>query len=181
MDRGARETWNVTNPASDLARIDLASSNYGARVGYGFGSNASNDSFVRVDRIPRIDYPGRHNTYSGGPAKAGPSTLGLSPFVACSINCLSYLSPPTTTCSTCPTGATSSPIRYYLAGTGRRNFYEHWCRCLTPAKCYTDGSHRKPLLQVIGDTGTFHGWVGVEASNSTANTGYFSVFYHVAV
>ena len=178
---GVQETWNVSNPVADLARIDLVSSTYGARVGYGFGSNASNDSYVRVDQIPRQTYSGRHHSYNGGPAATGPSAIGLGGFAVCNINCLSLLSAPSTACSTCPNGASSSPIRYYLAGAGRRNFYEHWCRCLTPSTCYTGGSHRKPQLQVIGDTGIFHGWVGVEASNSVANTGYFSVHFHVDV
>ncbi|WP_394846326.1 hypothetical protein LZC95_02535 [Pendulispora brunnea] len=177
---GLRETWNITHPANDVAMIALSGSNYGANVGYGFGSNASSDVFVSVNQVPRKKYTGRYAGYSGGTSggAAGPSSLDLSPFSTCNGNCLSWLSPPTTTCSACSSGD-ASPIRYYMAGAGRRNFYEHWCRCLTSAQCYTGGSHRKPQLQVIGDNGTFHGWVGVEASNSAAGTGYFAVHYHV--
>lgn len=178
---GSRETWRVSSPAADLARLDFVSSNYGVKVGWGFGSNASNNAYTPVGSIPRVTYSGRYAGVSGasGAGAAGTSGMNLGLFTVCSANCLSLLSAPTATCSSCPNGAASSPIRYYLAGSGRRNFYEHWCRCLTSANCYTGGSHRKPQLQVIGDTGRFHGWVGVEASNFTANTGYFAVHYHV--
>jgi hypothetical protein len=106
--------------------------------------------------------------------------MNLQNFATCNANCLSYLSAPSQACRFCEGGQTASPIRYYLGGTGRRNYYEHWCTCLA-TDCYTGGSHRKPQLQVIGDTGTFHGWVGVEASNFEANTGYFAVNFHVDV
>ncbi|MEV0152823.1 hypothetical protein AB0H57_03650 [Micromonospora sp. NPDC050686] len=89
------------------------------------------------------------------------------------------MSAPSTACSACGGGTTASPIRYYLARAGRRNFYEHWCSCLSSSTCYTGGSHRKPQLQVIGDNGAFHGWIGVEASNFNANEGYFGVHYHL--
>ncbi|SCL40477.1 hypothetical protein GA0074692_5818 [Micromonospora pallida] len=176
-----QETWRVSEPASDLARLDFVSSNYGVTVGWGFGSSASNDAYTPVSSIPLTQYTGRYAGYSGSVGAAGPSGMDLRSFSRCNGNCLSWLSPPTATCSSCPNGATSSPIRYYLAGAGRRNFYEHWCTCLTSSTCYTGGSHRKPQLQVIGDNGTFHGWVGVEASNSTANAGYFAVHFHVNV
>lgn len=179
---GLTETWRISEPATDLARLDLAGSNYGARVGWGFGSNAANDVFTPVREIPRHPYEGRYESIgSNGIGDSGPSTMNMQNFTVCNDNCLSSLSEPTTRCAACPNGAPSSPIRYYLAGTGRRNFYEHWCTCLTEARCYTGGSHRKPQLQVIGDTGTFHGWVGVEASNSAANSGFFAVHFHVDV
>jgi hypothetical protein len=178
----SRETWRVSQPAPDLSRLDLVSSTLGVTVGWGFGSNASNDAYVPVGSIPRHSYTGRHAGVDlAGTGRAGPSIIPLGNFTRCNANCLSWLSPPSTACSACPGSATSSPIRYYMAGTGRRNHYEHWCTCLRPGQCYTGGSHRKPQLQVIGDTGTFHGWVGVEASNFTANSGFFAVHYHVDV
>jgi hypothetical protein len=179
---GSRETWRVSHPASDLARMDFVSSNYGVTVGWAFGSAAPHDVYTPMGSIPRVSYRGRFaGVGHDGRGAAGPSVINTQTFVRCHGNCLSLLSAPSTACSTCPNGASSSPIRYYLAGIGRRTFYEHWCRCLTPSTCYTGGSHRKPMLQVIGDNGAFHGWVGVEASNFTANTGYFAVNYHVDV
>ncbi|WP_157545312.1 hypothetical protein [Hamadaea tsunoensis] len=176
---GSAETWNISHPSTDLARLDLASSNYDANVGWGFGSSASNNAFTTMADVPRKSYSGRYagfNTAGG----AGPSVMNLQDFQQCSTNCLSVLSAPSTACSACSSG-NSSPIRYYLAGGGRKTYYEHWCQCLTSATCYTGGSHRKPMLEILGDSGTFHGWVGVEASNSAANTGYFTVFYHADV
>ena len=179
---GSVETWRHSTPSGDLSRLDLVGSNYGATVGWGFGSLAPNDAYVPVSQVPRHSYAGRYAAAIGtGVGSAGASVMNLQLFAQCSVNCLSYRSEPTRSCSACPNGATSSPVRYYLAGAGRRNFYEHWCTCLTDAPCYVGGSHRKPQLQVIGDTGTFHGWVGVEASNSAANSGYFAVHFHVDV
>jgi len=177
---GSVETWTISQPASDLARMDLASSNYDANVGWAFGSAASNDAFSTMSAVPRKSYYGRYAAFhtAGG---AGPSVMHLQDYRQCHTNCLSLLSAPSTACSACPDGSSSSPIRYYLAGAGKKTYYEHWCRCLTTANCYTGGSHRKPLLQVLGDTGTFHGWVGVEASNFSANSGYFAVNFHVDV
>ena len=178
---GSQETWRVSHPASDLARLDFVSSNYGVKVGWGFGSAASNDAYTPISQIPKHSYYGRYHGVGPGNAAAGPSVMNLQDYRQCNTNCMSLLSGPSTACSACASGQPSSPIRYYLAGSGKRNYYEHFCTCLTSGQCYTGGSHRKPYLQVIGDTGTFHGWVGVEASNFTANTGYFSVSYHVDV
>ncbi len=174
------ETWQVTEPTTDLARMDLLSSNYGARVGWAFGSNASNDAYTTMSAVPRKSYLGRYASFNTVGIQ-GPSIMNLQDYQQCHANCLSFLSAPSTACSACPGGGTSSPIRYYLAGAGKKTYYEHWCRCLTTANCYTGGSHRKPLLEVLGDTGTFHGWVGVEASNFTANSGFFAVTYHVDI
>ncbi|MEH0983753.1 hypothetical protein [Micromonospora sp. CPCC 205556] len=176
---GSVETWRASDPVSDLTRLDLVGSNYGVTEGWGFGSLASNDTYTPISSVPLKQYRGEYAAYNNVRGYAGPSQMDLQLFSRCSANCLSRLSEPTTACSACPTGASSSPVRYYLAGSGRRNFYEHWCTCLTSAACYTGGSHRKPQLQVIGDNGTFHGWIGVEASNFTANTGYFAVHYHL--
>lgn len=178
---GQAETWRVSQPAPDLSRMDLVSSNYDARVGWAFGSSASNDAYTTLSAVPRKPYYGRYAGYNNAVGVQGPSVMQLQDFQQCHSKCLSYLSAPSTACSACPGGGSSSPIRYYLAGEGKKNYYEHWCRCLTTANCYTGGSHRKPLLQVLGDTGTFHGWVGVEASNFTAGSGFFAVNYHVDV
>ncbi|MEH0935899.1 hypothetical protein [Micromonospora psammae] len=177
---GSRETWRVGAAGSNLARMDFVSSNYGVTVGWGFGSSASNNAYVPVGDIPKVMYAGEYAGYSGSTGVRGSSNMHINLFSRCGATCLSLLGQPTTACSACGGGATSAPIRYYLAGAGRRNFYEHWCTCLTSAACYTGGSHRKPYLQVIGDDGSFQGWVGVEASNFTANTGYWAVNYHVA-
>jgi hypothetical protein len=49
-------------------------------------------------------------------------------------------------------------------GSGRRNIEEYWCQGLAQGReCYEANSHARPMLQVIDDTGTFRGWVGVEA------------------
>ncbi|MEU3601721.1 hypothetical protein ABZ714_23825 [Streptomyces sp. NPDC006798] len=56
----------------------------------------------------------------------------------------------------------------YLAetGGGRQNASEYWCQTLTKGAkdCYPANSHVQPMLQVVGDSGRFYGWVGVEAS-----------------
>ncbi|WP_436520931.1 hypothetical protein [Actinoplanes sp. HUAS TT8] len=180
---GTTETWKVTEPSTTIARIDLVSTSYGATGGYGYGSNASNNAFVNVGSIPKQAYPGtytgwtRHPTDAVGTVDSGTSTIAFNQFQACTTNCATMLSAPTTACKSCSNG-NASPIRYYLAGSGRRNFYEHWCVCLTSATCYTGGSHRKPTLQVLDDNGAFHGWVGVETSNSAADEGYFGYFQY---
>ncbi|MGC5019811.1 hypothetical protein [Micromonospora sp. DT47] len=178
---GSVETWRASDPVSDLTRLDFVSSNYGVTVGWGFGSLASNNTYTPISSVPLKPYVGEYAASNNVRGYAGPSQMNLSSFSRCSANCLSLLSASTTACSACPNGATSSPVRYYLAGSGRRNFYEHWCTCLTSTTCYTGGSHRKPQLQVIGDNGTFHGWIGVEASNFTAGTGYFAVHHHLDI
>lgn len=176
---GSQETWRVSTAATDLMRMDFVSSNYGVTVGWGFGSAASSDASVAVNTIPLAPYRGRYAGYSGTTGGAGTSLMDLTNFQRCNPSCVSA-ELASSACSACSNGQ-PSPIRYYLAGAGRRNFYEHWCTCLSSTTCYTGGSHRKPQLQVLGDDGTFHGWVGVEASNTTANTGYFAVHYHVNV
>src|SRR6476660_9800406 len=115
---GVQETWTASQAASDLARLDFVSSNYGVTVGGGFGSSASNDAYTPISGIPLAQYTGRYAGYSGSTGAAGPSGMDLRSFARCNANCLSWLSPPTATCSSCASGATSSPIRYYLAGTG---------------------------------------------------------------
>jgi len=73
---------------------------------------------------------------------------------------------PAEACGSCPNGEGSSPVRYYLAWLGgRKDAMEHFCECLVSSgKCYAGNAHLKSYLQVLGDTGSFHGWVGVEAS-----------------
>lgn len=183
---GSTENWRVTEPTTTLSRFDFVSSNYGVTGGYGFGSNASNNAFVDIASIPKLYYPGQYSQWnrragqSTGTAVTGTSGISFSAFQACTTNCATLLGAPTTACSSCTSG-NSSPIRYYMAGAGRRNFYEHWCTCLTSATCYTGGSHRKPTLQVLDDNGAFHGWVGVEASNAVANEGYFGYFQYTVM
>lgn len=43
--------------------------------------------------------------------------------------------------------------------------------------CYTGDSHARPMLQVIDDAGSFHGWVGVEMSRGNDLGGdYIALF-----
>ncbi|MFD0851272.1 hypothetical protein ACFQ07_03535, partial [Actinomadura adrarensis] len=69
---------------------------------------------------------------------------------------------------------------YYVSpadtsGGHRRDTLWHWRTALADARgefCYTGNSHVKPMIQIVGDDGRFHGWVGIEASlNQTTGNG----------
>ncbi|MFI6105542.1 hypothetical protein [Streptomyces sp. NPDC051310] len=169
---------NVEIPAAGVF------SDYTANFGIGYGSNASLDRGSRATMTQLVTDP----RYNGQPykgafvvAKASSSDPGTrvgivgregsggtwtfgntaDPWKVCSGGaCMGWLQP-NTSCA----GTDKDRVRYIAEiGGGRRNTEEYWCQSLAQGQpCYKYNSHPRPMLQVIDDTGTFQGWVGVEA------------------
>ncbi|MGW0519721.1 hypothetical protein [Crossiella sp. NPDC003009] len=190
-DGGVTEKWTVATPEPGISAISLTGSNYGANVGQGYGSNASNDLAIPMNEVPKKAYRGRfaHNFFVQSTGKLSSGTgaskidLALDGWKQCNGNCLSGLfDAGPNACTACPDGKPGK-IRYYMASEGgRKNFYEHFCTCLVQGgstPCYTGGSHRKPQLQVIDDAGKFRGWVGIEAQHREPRRGTLGVHWHV--
>ncbi len=189
---GAVEYWNVATPEPGISVIGLTGSSYGANVGQGYGSNASSDLSVPITKLPKKVYLGRyhHNLYIVDTGKlssdTAPSKLDLAQagWKQCNENCLSGAFPASeNACTKCGAGEQRVNRTYLASEGGRKNYYEHFCTCLrqgtTP--CYAGGSHVKPELQVIDDSGRFRGWVGVEAQNRVAQRGTLGVHWHTDV
>lgn len=186
---GLTESWSVASPTGKLSAMSLTGSSYGANVGQAYGSNVTSSTAVPISQVPLHAYVGRYASWgqdtkspTGFRAGGGTSGLDLSPFARCNGNCLSAKLPASeNACTKCASGQPGT-IRYYLGSDGgRKNYYEHFCNCLTTGQCYGGGSHLKPQLQVIDDDGTLHGWVGIEASNRTVHGGTLGVHWHVDV
>ncbi|MEU3623883.1 hypothetical protein BS329_08540 [Amycolatopsis coloradensis] len=194
-DNGSTEAWTVASPEAGIAVLSLTGSSYGANVGQGYGSNVRTTVSVPLKEMPKKYYPGRYayNAYDvkTGKLYSGTGTSGINlslpQWKECNDNCLSaaveITDPNSTACTACKPGEKRA-IRYYLASEGgRKNFYEHFCTCLLQgdSKCYNGGSHLKPQLQVIDDSGRFRGWVGVEAQHRVANRGTIAVHWYTDV
>ncbi|MET9951580.1 hypothetical protein ABZ135_08525 [Streptomyces sp. NPDC006339] len=174
------EQWAIEN-GTDLARLKFLY-NTKATTGYAYGSNAAlttRRAMTTVQAHPaRITLQG--TSWAHDVTKPIGGTFGHTQFRTCETTtwCLTLLQPSSSTAcqkTGCPHyGGGTTPnitsIQYYLqklANTDRRDTLWHWCTCLAMERnetCYTGNSHVKPMYQVIDDTGTFRGWVGVEAS-----------------
>lgn len=176
---GATEVWSITNPVSDMAMATLDGNSYGLTHGRGYGSNASWTYRVRASDYPKKSYPGK---YVGKAVDStGAQTSLVTDWQPFSINlaALQWKSSsdpnvihadfPTTACTgACATNR--SGLRYHFATNeaNRQATYNHFCKCLASDAtypCYSGNSHTYSLMNLVGDTGTFHGWVGVEAQN----------------
>jgi hypothetical protein len=182
------ETWTVSEPRAGLGRMALASDSYSITYGIGYGSNfslaaTSKATMTQVRARPesfllegQAENGGNISSYTRG-QNGG---LNMSGWNVCDDgSCLGNVqyNAGCSPASCCPAGAgydacvqklndSGNRRFYYMTGDfgGRRNSYTYWCECLSYNACYTLNSHIKPLLQVVDDTGTFQGWVGVEVS-----------------
>jgi hypothetical protein len=186
-----KEYWNIDAGLAlgKMARIRSAHfyststptgfSNYSAKYGIGYGSNAAFSSSTRASmtqlntdvRYKDKIYQGKIQvaTKSGTQGAVFYNGTGGYPYggyKACTSGpCLGWTQPvDANECGTC-SGSESGRARYVaqVAG-GRRNTEWFWCRCLAnrDAPCYYANNHVRPSLQIIDDGGVFQGWVGVE-------------------
>jgi hypothetical protein len=174
------ETWRV-RPGAGIARLEFVRSTR-ATSGQGYGSNAPFTERRAMESVRRHKPRIHLELDSWEHGKAQPPTtggFGQGNFTMCggrATYCMTYLQPPKAgNCGQgCGRAAGDTTIQYYLTRVGvhdRRDTYWHWCTCLAPTDpsvCYQGNSHVKPMLQVIDDSRTFRGWVGVEASFSPA-------------
>jgi len=178
------DKWSVDTQQA-LARLNFVSSTR-VNSGYGYGSNAALTDRRAMSSVQAhsgvLRYAGKG--WTGGTASDVTSSFDIGQFNTCTTVtwCLTYLQPSSTkVCQEgggCPhygggTPANVSSLQYYLGrvnSADRRDALWHWCTCLAMERdepCYTGNSHVKPLLQILDDSGTFRGWVGVEGSFST--------------
>jgi hypothetical protein len=161
------EEWTVTEPIpGGLAKLTFRASSFTATHGYGYGSNATWSDRASMAEIAAFDHDRLKHDYHLWKTDAGRPYLDEgagNPFwvrnwTRCqSGRCL---------------GASNPSTDYYLStanatSTDRKDTIWHWHRSLADGRgehCYTGNSHVKPMLQVIDNSGGFHGWVGVEAS-----------------
>jgi hypothetical protein len=176
------EKWAIdTQPG--LTKLSFVYSTK-ASTGYGYGSNAalsSRRAMSSVQGMPgTIQLSG--STWSGdNVTTTAPSVFQHHSFRTCTTTtwCLTMLQPTSSkACQKdggCPTygggtAANVSSIQYYIgrvSNDDRRDTLWHWCTCLAMEHgefCYTGNSHVKPMLQILDDSASFRGWVGVEAS-----------------
>lgn len=181
---GVTENWAVTAVGASLARLDFVSSNYGLTHGRGFGSNASWSTFKTVTQVPRITYPGSYVLISndGSTTIREPASgwktdaLNLGSWTsAANGTALHYWFTGETPCG--PGGNPREGIVYHLASNnnGRSMAYYHWCASL-PFEVewpnYTRNMHPFAFQQIIDDTGTLRGFVGIEQQNEAGSVGY---------
>ncbi len=165
---GASESWKVTD-LCDRVRLDLAGSDYNVTNAIGYGSNAALETGLGItERMasPSVTLHGPYAQLAGDKVTSGEMSLEFpGDWKGCTDD-VAVRFAPSESCGSCPNGEATSPVRYYLAWLdGRKDAFEHFCECLlTSGKCYNGNARLKSFLQVLGDTGTFHGWVGVEAS-----------------
>ncbi|MFJ8665589.1 hypothetical protein [Streptomyces sp. NPDC093600] len=193
------EKWAVET-GTNLARLSFLH-NTKATTGYGYGSNAALTTRRAMTTVQAHPSTIRLQGTSWAKDATAPSSGAFhhENFRTCETTtwCLTYLQPTSSTACQkeggCPnygggTASNISSIQYYLqklSNTDRRDTLWHWCTCLAVERnerCYTGNSHVKPMYQIIDDTGTFRGWVGVEASYYPGNitdprgSDMFSVF-----
>ncbi|MET7333555.1 hypothetical protein [Nonomuraea sp. NPDC005650] len=161
------EEWTVSEPIpGQLAKLTFRGSSFGATHGYGYGSNAAWSERASTAQIAAFDHTRLKHDYHLWKTDAGTPYLDEgagSPFWLTGWRQCSG--------GRCLGGATTA-TDYYLStanatSNDRRNTIWHWRRELADARgehCYTGNSHVKPMLQIIDNSGGFHGWVAVEAS-----------------
>ncbi|MEV0614615.1 hypothetical protein AB0I81_14900 [Nonomuraea sp. NPDC050404] len=161
------EEWTVSEPIpGQLAKLTYRGSSFGATHGYGYGSNATWVTRASMAQIAAFDHARLKHDYHLWKTDAGTPYLDegagepfwMRDWQRCSSGrCL---------------GGVTTGTDYYLAtanatSTDRRDTIWHWRRSLADGRgehCYTGNSHVKPMLQIIDNSGGFHGWVAVEAS-----------------
>lgn len=175
------EGWTVET-GTNLPRLNSLY-NTKATTGYGYGSNAALTTRRAMSTVQAhpdtITLQGQF--WAKDVITTPTGAFANRSFHTCDTNtwCLTMLQPTSSrACQKeggCPnygggTTANVSSIQYYLqklSSTDRRDTLWHWCTCLAMERgerCYTGNFHVKPMFQIIDDTGTFRGWVGVEAS-----------------
>jgi len=179
---GYVDRWKISLPSEDAARLTWIGSTSAATQGIAYGSNHSANQFKQLPEL-RValngnSYAGRYQSVVGQALIDGDSGVGfgdsLKPCQEGTASCIRAQTPHSSKVCTKGCGAYGNPektITYYLASknNSRKVSYENYCTCLAQGgECYNGGSHIKPMLQVLGDTGTFHGFVGVEASIRSA-------------
>ncbi|MER7520797.1 hypothetical protein [Streptomyces sp. NPDC126499] len=175
------EQWKIET-GTNLARLSFLY-NTKATTGYAYGSNAALTTRRAMSSVQAhpAEIKLQGTSWAKDVTQPIGGTFGHTRFRTCDTTtwCLTYLQPSSSAACQkeggCPnygggTTANISSIQYYiqkLSNTDRRDTMWHWCSCLALERgetCYTGNSHVKPMYQVIDDTGTFRGWVGVEAS-----------------
>ena len=174
--RGLRhESWRVV-PAPDGLFVQLAFvESDGATDGYAAGSHAELSARRAVATI--LAAPGPLDYHFVGWAHDAVSrhhqAFDNHAYTLCDDSSwvATYMQPASP--DNCHSGCSApydadTTIQYTLSRVGqhdRRDTWWHWCTCLAEGRaCYDRNSHVKPLMQALDDTGTFRGWVGVEAS-----------------
>jgi len=175
---GYVDRWRISLPSEDIARLTWLGSTSAATQGIAYGSNHSTNSYKPLTDVQAAlnakAYSGLYQSVVGLQLIDGSSGVGfagaIKPCQAANATCIRARTPHSQNVCTKGCGAYGNPektITYYVASKNdsRKVAYENYCTCLAQgAECYDRGSHIKPMLQVLGDTGTFHGFVGVEAS-----------------
>ncbi|WP_419992581.1 hypothetical protein [Streptomyces boninensis] len=173
---GKWEDWTLTSRSGGaLANVELAGSSYGVTHGFGAGSNWAWDKRVPVASLASADWQAmihRYYLWKTSEASADPyidhgdgSPFWLRTWKKCTEgNCIGGET----------NGGGAGATEYYIAPARspighRRDTLWGWRlqHAIDRGEyCYSGNSHVKPMLQVIDDTGAFHGWVGVEGSIS---------------
>jgi hypothetical protein len=175
---GQWEDWTLDSLANgSLADVALAGSSFGATHGFGDGSNVSWTTRIPAAAVADADHTALTHEYFLWKTEYSAET-GHTPYIDegdGSPFWVTNWSPCTgRRCLGAQTLAADGTVRtlYYVSPATtsddhRRDTLWHWRIHLADDRgeiCYTGNSHVKPMLQVIGDDGRFHGWVGVEAS-----------------
>jgi hypothetical protein len=179
-DTAGTEVWKTTSTAAGaLARLDLSSNTFGATHGFGYGSNAEWAANATPADLATTygSLPMAHEYYlwktnsSGTPyidtsGPTPPLRAGAPGRLCGSGNCVGSTIEPDGA-GPCADYRQLFYVARIPGTTDRRNALWHWCEGNAIGRgeyCYTGNSHVKPQLQIIDDSGRFHGWVGVEAS-----------------
>lgn len=199
---GNFESWDVSLPDPDLARVKfvLGSSTYHVTHGRGYGSNASWSTFKTMANVPKANYTdttGRRvmaDQYNGlrsvdpvtpGAWRKAALMLGNFhyPSAPSPVNTIHAWLPSTACGGACQT--TRSGIVYHLASNnnGRQMAYNNWCACLPSNSswpCYSGNMHPSAMMQIIDDTGAMRGMIGMEAQNPpSGSSGYPNYQFHL--
>ncbi|WP_159029712.1 hypothetical protein [Streptomyces marincola] len=164
------EEWNVATAADGaLATLAFRRSGFGATHGFGYGSNAAWSARASTATVAAADHDAFNHDYFLWKVSAENDRPHID-----SGSGRPFWMRDWTACGggRCLAGRTASNTDYYVTpantATGhRRDTLWHWRTALADGRgehCYTGNSHVKPMIQIIDDDGTFHGWVGVEAS-----------------
>lgn len=186
---GVTEDWTVTLPEAGIARLDLASSNYGLTHGRGWGSNAGWSTFKTMPQVAasyrvvfhgarvRAYFPSGVLTVEDWTSEALDLSSYTTPSAPTPVNCMhAKLGSSSSVCvSGCTT--TKTGIIYHIGSNnaGRSMYYNHHCACLPTVAdfpCYSGTIHPYAFQQIIDDSGALRGFVGVEVQNSPSNANY---------
>jgi hypothetical protein len=171
-DGGSWEEWTVGSAVDGkLTKLTFRDSNFGANLGFGYGSDAEWSTRASMSQIAAAPWTSMIHTYylwktdSNGVPYVDHSTgsaFWYQKYTVC-------------TSGRCVAGTTGK-AQYYIStanttSNDRRNALWHWFTANADGRgeyCYTGNSHVKPMMQIVDNDGGFHGWVGVEASINEA-------------